>query len=37
MEYQKLVNLSDNKTTKPSKFKTKNWVKVNENARGTYS
>ena len=29
MEYQKKVNLLDNETTQPSKFRTKNWVEVN--------
>ena len=30
MEYQKIINLSDNTPNKPSKFKTKNWVEINE-------
>ena len=29
MEYQKLISL-DNTTNQPSKFKTKNWVKINK-------
>ena len=37
MEYQKLVNLLDNKFTQPSKFKTKIWVKINENVCGTHN
>ena len=28
MEYQKLISL-DNTTNQPSKFKTKNWIKIN--------
>ena len=30
MEYQKITNLLDNTPNKPSKFKTKNWVEINE-------
>ena len=37
MEYQKLVNLLDNKFNQPSKFKTKIWVKINENVCGTHN
>ena len=36
MEYQKKVNLLDNETTQPSKFRTKNWVEVNNDRGGTY-
>ena len=36
MEYQKLINLLDNKSNQPSKFKTKNWVKINDESRGTH-
>ena len=35
MEYQKLMNLLDNATSQLSKPKTKNWVKINDDARGT--
>ena len=28
MEYQKIINLSDDTTNKPSKFKTRNWVAI---------
>ena len=31
MEYQNIVNLSN----KTSKFKTKNWVEINDDSRGT--
>ena len=38
MEYQKIANLSDNnKSNKPFKFKTKNWVEINDESRGTYN
>ena len=37
MEYQKIANLLNNESSKPSKFKTRNWVEINDEARGTYS
>ena len=37
MEYQKIANLLDNTSYQPSKFRTKNWVEVNDESRGTYS
>ena len=37
MEYQKIVNLLNDESNKPSKFKTRNWVEINDEARGTYS
>ena len=37
MEYQKIVNLLYNQTTQPSKFRTKNWVEINDYSRGTYN
>ena len=37
MEYQKIVNLLDNASNKPSKFRTRNWVEINDNIRGAYS
>ena len=37
MEYQKMINLLDNKPNQPTKFRTKNWVKVNYNSRRTYN
>ena len=30
MEHQKIINLLDNRLNQPSKFKTKNWVEVND-------
>ena len=35
IEHQKVINLLDNATNQPSKFKTKNWVEKNDDARGT--
>ena len=36
MEYQKVANLIDLvSSSEPSKFKTKNWVEVNDESRGT--
>ena len=37
MEYQKIANLLNNGSNKPSKFRRRNWVDINEEARGTYS
>ena len=37
MEYQKIINLLDNTPNKPSKFRTKNWVKINDDIIGAYS
>ena len=37
MEYQKIANLLDSASNKPSKFRTKNWVEINDESRGTYS
>ena len=37
MEYQEIINLLDNVSNQPSKFKTKNWVEINDDIRGAYS
>ena len=37
MEYQKIANLLNDELNKPSKFKTKNWVEINDESRGTYT
>ena len=38
MEYQKIANLLDDASSNQlSKFKTKNWVDVNDESRGTYN
>ena len=35
MEYQKTANLLNDESNQPSKFRTKNWVEINDEARGT--
>ena len=37
MEYQKIANLLDNALNQSSKFRTRNWVEINDESRGTYS
>ena len=37
MEYQEIVNLLNDGSSKPSKLKTINWVEINDEARGKYS
>ena len=42
VEYQKIANLLDNRvalnaSNQPSKFRTKHWVEINDESRGTYS
>ena len=38
MEYQKITNSIDRDASRePSKFKTKNWVEINDESRGTYN
>ena len=37
MKYQKITNLLGSASNKPSKFKTRNWVKINDDIRGAYS
>ena len=34
MEYQKIANLIDDTSSQPSKFRTKNWVEINDESRG---
>ena len=36
MEYQKIADLVDSASNKPSKFRTRNWVEVNGDIRGGY-
>ena len=35
MEYQKMINLLDNTPNHPSKFRTKKWVKINDDSSGS--
>ena len=38
MEYQKIANLiDDNILNQPSKFKTRNWIEINDESRGAYN
>ena len=37
MEYQKIANLIDDTPNQPPKFRTKNWVEINNELRGRYS
>ena len=37
MEYQKIANLIDDTSNQPSKFRTKNWVEINDESRGAYN
>ena len=36
MECQKIANLFDDASNKNSKFRTKDWVRVNDESKGTY-
>ena len=37
MEYRKIANLLDMASNQPPKLRTKNWVEINVESRGTYS
>ena len=37
MEYQKIANLLGSAPNQPSKFRTRNWVEINDESRGTYT
>ena len=37
MEYQKIISLLDNASNQSSKFKTKNWTKINDQSRRVYN
>ena len=38
MDYQKIVNLiDDDASNQPSKFRTRNWVEINDESRGVYN
>ena len=37
MEYQKIANFIDDLSNKPSKFKTRNWVEINDESRRAYN
>ena len=37
MEYQKIANLLNHESNQPSKSRTRNWVEINDESRGTYT
>ena len=37
MEYQKIANLLSDASNKPSKFRTRNWIEINDDIKGAYS
>ena len=37
MEYQKIISLLDNTPNQPTRFRTKNWVEINDDSWGTYN
>ena len=37
MEYQKIANLIDDTPNQPSKFRTRNWVEINDESRRAYN
>ena len=37
MEYQIIINLLDNAPNQPNKFRTKDWVEINDDSRETYN
>ena len=37
MEYQKIANVIDDALNQSSKFRTKHWVEIDDESRGTYN
>ena len=37
MVYQKIANLLESKSDNLSKFRTRNWVEINDDSRGNYA
>ena len=37
MEYQKIADLLDNASNQPSRFRTKNWIEINDESKELYS
>ena len=37
MEYQKIANLIDDTPNQPSKFRTRNWIEINDESRAAYN
>ena len=36
MEYQEIINLLHDTANQPSKLRTRDWVEINDESRGTY-
>ena len=36
MEYKKIINLLDDRTNQTLKFRTRNWVEINDELKGKY-
>ena len=36
MKYLKIINFLDNTTNQPSKFRTRNWVEINDESQRKY-
>ena len=37
MQHQKILKLLNDTTNQPSKFRTKNWIEINDESGGTYN
>ena len=37
MKYQKIISLLENTPNQLSKFRTKNWIEINDQSRGVYN
>ena len=37
MEYQKIINLLGNTPNQPTKFRTKNWIEINDDSSKKYN
>ena len=37
MEYQKIAKLLNNESDQPSKFRTRNWIEINDESRGIFA
>ena len=37
MKYQRIANLLSDASNKPSKFRTRNWIEINDDIKGAYS
>ena len=37
MEYQKIANLIEDTPNQPSKFRTRNWIEINDESRAAYN